>query len=112
MLVKHLIHEREVIAKDALQAFGAVSCDWKAAALFRSVGTKRSDDDRSSRRDGGPERGYIGLLLLGLDQKVKGRPVVPHVILPSRHPGRNVGDDPFDVLRCNPLARTLQCDLG
>ena len=90
-----------------------VAIDRQAAAFFRAVDCKRSNNDVTAGLDGLFHARDVSGAVRWINQKMEGRPIMPDVVCLLRLPDCGVGDDPMDL--CGVLIkarfRGLKCGL-
>ena len=100
----------EPCAKRLTQPVRAVSGRIQSAALLRAIRCKRANDHTAANLDTFPGCGDVTLALVGIDEEVEHRPIMPEVVTIGReNSSRDVRLYPGDPFGCfaEPLLRDL-----
>src|SRR5258705_5872204 len=92
------IDQFKALSEGCSESVRIIAADHQAAAAFRAVGREGRDDGMSADAQGASKPGNVSRLIGPLGEKVKRRPVVPHIVGPWRLPRGYVGRNP-----CHPI---------
>ena len=100
MKLREMLHQLKTGSEFVVKGAGVVTCNLQAAALGRTLGAERCNDDVASGLDGMRYLANVRSAILGSGQKMEHRPVMPNVVpVPHERKCRNVTAKPVDLVR-------------
>src|SRR6266403_2247970 len=99
------VDQAKPVAELCTETVRIIAADRQAATSFRAVGRKCRDDGMSADAQGAAQSGHVSRLVVRLGEKVKRRPVVPHIESSRGLPNGHVDRKP-----CHPVC--LVADAG